>query len=217
MKNIYCLLISCLFSVTSFSQQQAVEISHYILPEFTPGLILLKSGIELKPLLNYNALTEEMIFEEKGQRLAISKQDLNQIDSVFIGGRKFILYSDRFIEWVHSGKFDLYVEHKCTINMPGKPAGYGSTSQTAAIDSYSSIRMNGMVYNLSLPEDYKVKPYFNYWLRKNGKLEIFVNMKQLGALYKDKKDLFKAYIKEHDVKYNNREGIIQLIEYLETN
>ena len=33
---------------------------------------------------------------------------------------------------------------------PGKPAGYGGTSQTAAIDSYSSLIANGHMYDLKL-------------------------------------------------------------------
>ena len=42
-------------------------------------------------------------------------------------------------------------------------------------------------------------------------------MMQLKKLYKDKKDLFKAYVKEHGEIYDNQESIIQLIEYLESN
>ena len=42
-------------------------------------------------------------------------------------------------------------------------------------------------------------------------------MSELKKLYKDKKDLFKAYVKKHDVKYDNQKSIVQLIEYLESN
>jgi hypothetical protein len=42
-------------------------------------------------------------------------------------------------------------------------------------------------------------------------------MRQLMKLYYDKEDLFKAYVKKHDVKFNNPESIGQLIAYLETN
>ena len=42
-------------------------------------------------------------------------------------------------------------------------------------------------------------------------------MKQLMKLYDYEKDLFKAYVKKYDVRYNNQESMVQLIKYLETN
>jgi len=45
----------------------------------------------------------------------------------------------------------------------------------------------------------------------------FKNMRELKKLYKEKEELFKPYVKEYGVKYDNRESIIQLIEYLESN
>lgn len=74
-----------------------------------------------------------------------------------------------------------------------------------------------MVYELKLPDGYVVKPHIYYWLKRNGELNKFINMRQLMKLYDDKGNLFKAYVKKHDVKYDNQESIIQLIKYLETN
>lgn len=79
-------------------------------------------------------------------------------------------------------------------------------------------RLNFSIHDeLELPEGYEIKPYICYWLKKNGELNKFINMKQLMKLYDDKKDLFKAYVKKNDVTYNNQESIVQLIKYLETN
>lgn len=217
MKHIYCLVMLCLPFMTSFPQIQMVEVSHYIFPEFSRGTVLLKNGTEYNSLLNYNSITEEMIFEDQGKRLAVSKELLDQIDTVFIRDRKFILLNKEFIELVHHSTIDLFVEHKCRVNAPGKPSGYGGTSQTAAITSYSSFYSDGKLYDLKLPEGYVPKPYFYYWLKKNGDYKIFVNMKQLRDLYPDKKEIFKDYLKKQGIKYEYQEGIVQLIEYLENN
>ncbi|MCK7537431.1 MAG: hypothetical protein MZV63_43990 [Marinilabiliales bacterium] len=48
---------------------------HYIFPEFTPGTILMKSGRQYEASLNYSTLSEEMIFEDQGKKLAIGKED----------------------------------------------------------------------------------------------------------------------------------------------
>lgn len=217
MKRIVYVLILFLSNAMLFSQTNNVEFSHYIFPEFTQGVILMKTGVKNKVLLNYNSLTEEMVFEDRGRRLAIGEAVLEQIDTVFINDRKFFRLNDNFVERVYHSKYDLYAEHKCKLNSPGKPAGYGTTSETSAISSYSSLMADGRFYELKLPDDYTASPFIVYWLKKNGELNKFMNIRQLGKLFEDKEDLFKAYIKEHDVTYDDQESVVQLINYLEAN
>jgi hypothetical protein len=215
----YALYLSALILSfnASYPQSGGVGLSHYLFPKFTKGVILMKSGIKNQLLLNYNSLTEEMIFENSGKKLAIAKEELKLVDTVFIEDRKFIEMNNKFFELAYHSKSDLYVEHKCSMVSPGKPAAYGGTSQTSSITSISSINSAGRLYEIELPEGYEIKPYTCYWLKKNGELSKFINMKQLMKLYDDKKDLFKAYVKKYDVTYNNQESIVQLIKYLETN
>lgn len=214
---IICILIFSLSFFTSYSQVKTIKLSHYVFPEFVQGVILMKTGIENKILLNYNSLTEEMIFKEKERKFAIVKEQLEQIDTVFINDRKFVMLDDKFIELIYHSKFDLYAEHKCKVNKPGKPSAYGGTSETSATTLRSSFDYGGNTYELKLPDGYKTKPYTYYWLKRNGKLNRFINMRQMIKLFKNKKNLFKAYVKKHDVNYNNQESIVQLIKYLETN
>jgi len=42
-------------------------------------------------------------------------------------------------------------------------------------------------------------------------------MKQLRDMYPEETELFKDYVKENKVKYDNQESIIQLIKYMEKN
>ena len=239
MKHIYCILISGLIFISSYAQPKFQEITHYLFPEFTQGVVLMKDGGKNETLLNYNSLTEEMIFENKGYKLAIAQKEFARIDTVYIKDRKFIVLNDQFVELLYQSnsikdrkiielndqfveylfhsKWDLYVEHKCDVKNPGKPAGYGGTSNTTAVKSYSSFYSKGIFYELKLPEGYETKPYTYYWLKKHGEFNKFENMKELKKLFKDKEDIFKAYVKKHSVKYNNQESIIQLIEYLEAN
>ena len=218
MKHFYCILISSLIFISSYAQPNYIETSHYLFPEFTQGVILMKTGTRNDALLNYNSLTEEMIFENNGQKRAIGINEILLVDTVFIKDRKFVALSGKFVELVYHSKWDLYVEHKCKVEEQGKPAGYGGASQTGAATSVSSLYTQGrVVYDLKLPDDYKTKPYSIYWLKKNGELYKFMNMRELKKLYKDKKELFKKYLKINHVNYQNQDSIIQLIEYLESN
>jgi len=217
MKRIFYLLIFNLSFITSYSQEKSPELSHYIFPEFTQGVVLMKTGVKYSALLNYNSLSEEMIFENEGKKLAIAKEELGQVDTVFIKDRKFFTLNNRFFELIYHSTSDLYAEHKCKLNYLGKPAAYGGTSKTAASTSASSFYSGGSFYELKLPDKYETNPYTYYWLKKNGELNMFINMRQLMKLYDNKKELFKAYVNTHDVKYNNQVSIVQLIHYLESN
>ena len=218
MKHFYCILISSLIFISSYAQSNYIETSHYLFPEFTQGVILMKAGTRNNAMLNYNSLTEEMIFENNGQKKAIGINEILLVDTVFIKDRKFVALNGKFVELVYHSKWDLYVEHKCKVEEQGKPAGYGGTSQTGAATSVSSLYTQGrVVYDLKLPDDYKTKPYSIYWLKKNGELYKFMNMRELKKLYEYKKQLFKKYLKINRVKYQDQEGIIQLIGYMESN
>jgi len=110
----------------------------------------------------------------------------------------------------------VYVQHKCKTKDQGKSIGYGSSSKTTAITSYSSFYSSGDLYELKLPDIYEIDNDSHYWLKKNGEVNQFTSLSELRKLYKDKKVLFKAYVKKHRVKYDNQQSIIQLIEYLES-
>jgi hypothetical protein len=215
MKRIFYLLIFCLLVNVSHSQVKILEVTHYLFPEFTKGVVLMKSGIKNEALLNYNSLTEEMIFDNKGIKLAVSQ--LEQVDTVYINGRKFFPLNNKFVELLYHSKYDLYAEHKCNLLDPGKPAAYGGTSQTSATTTYSSYFSGGQVYELKLPEGYETKPFTEYWLKKDGKLNKFISIRQLMKLFGEKENMFKIYVKKNDVKYENQEGIVELIRFLETN
>ncbi|MGB8358665.1 MAG: hypothetical protein WCD55_08620 [Bacteroidales bacterium] len=218
MKHVIIFLIFNLSLTVSYAQEnRGKELSHYIFPEFTPGVVLMKSGIEHNVLLNYNSLTEEMIFDEKGKKLAIPKEEQERIDTVFIGDRKFITLNGKFVELLYHSKCDLYAEHRCNVKYPGKAAGYGGTSETTAVDSYSSFYSRGIMYELKLPDGFETRPYIIYWLNKNGKMEKFVSMRQLTKFYNDKEVLLKDYVSNHEVTYDNPESIGRLIKYLEEN
>ncbi|MEI7422695.1 MAG: hypothetical protein WCK18_11395 [Prolixibacteraceae bacterium] len=215
MRKMYLFLIIGLIADLTFGQRKAVEVSHYVYPEFIKGSVLMKSGVKNEAMLNYNALTEEMIFIKDGKNLAITR--LEDIDTVYIGETKFIILKNKFVEILYHNKYDLYAGYKGSIVDPGKPAAYGGTSQTSSVTSYSTFLSNGQAYALQLPEGVETKGSTDYWLKKDGQVQLFVNLRQLARLFEDKSDLFKKYVKENKVKYENEESVVGLIKFMEKN
>jgi len=217
MKRIVAVLLFSLILFSSFCQSQGVELSHYVFPDFTNGSVLMKSGQQHQALLNYNALSEEMIFVDKGTKLAISKEEKEKIDTVYIKGRKFFVLDGRFLELIYRSGYELYAEHRCDVKYPGKPAGYGGTSETSSISTYSGVYSGGILYELRLPDDFSIKPYLIYWLMKDGKINKIVNLKQLNKVFGDRKDQIKEYVGSNKTDYNDIESMVGLIRYLEAN
>ena len=168
-KRIFYLLLFFLMVIPVFSQVQKVELSHYIFPEFTKGTIQMKTGIKDEAMLNYNSLTEEMVFDLKGEKLAIDKEKLPLVDTIFINGRKFVPVNNKFVEFIYHSGVDLFCEHVCTVTPPARPTGFGGASQTSNATMISSFEASGVFYGLKLPDGYIINPHIYYWVKKAWK------------------------------------------------
>lgn len=211
------LLLTLIF-VTTLSVLSQKELSHYLLPEFTQGIVLMKSGEENPALLNYNLVTEEMLFDQGGQILAFAEITLKSLDSVFVANRKFVLNNkNKFVEVFEGSNYKLYIEHKCRLLSSGKPAGYGGTSQTSAVDTYSSLLDGGMWHQLELPDDYKIKPYNVYWIDNGSGLKEIRSIRQLKRHYAKNKDLYNSYTKENKLDFDDYESVKELVHFIELN
>lgn len=175
----------------------------------------MKSGHRYQALLNYNALSEEMIFVDKGTKLAISREEKEKVDTVYIEGRIFFVLDGRFLELIYRSEYELYAEHRCDVKYPGKPAGYGGTSETSSISTYSGVYSGGVLYELKLPDDFRIKPYIIYWLKRDGKINKIINLKQLNRVFNDRKEKIKEYLGINKTDYNDMESMVRLIRYLE--
>ncbi len=214
MKNFYLPLVFSFLVTLGYSQVKKIEVTHYLFPEFKKGTVLMKNGLKNEANLNYNSLTEEMVFENKGTKLAMTQKEL--VDTVYIDGRKFLPTAKNFIELIYKSKYELYADHKCSIKDPGKPAAYGGTSQTSSSTSYSSFLANGKAYELQLPVGTETNPSIDYWIKKDGVSYKFLSLRQLSKLFEDKKELFKEYVSKNNVKYEKQQSLIDLIRFLET-
>ena len=76
---------------------------------------------------------------------------------------------------------------------------------------------DGKVYNLKLPDDYKVIPYNVFWINRNGKLQSFSNIGQLKRIYRDKKKIIDNYLKKNEVKLTNEKSIEDTVIFMENN
>lgn len=208
--------IAACFFIHTTSPAQEAERSHYLFPEFTRGTLLMKSGAQTTQTLNYNTLTEEMVFVSRGRHLAIDQEEALRIDTVYIRGRAFFPSADAFFErLVTHDDWELHAVHKCRLNFPGSPAAYGGTSVTSSATVYSSLIARGLAYDLELPEDIDVDPFTEYLFRKDGEEQRFVSLRQIRRFYRDQRDRIRSYERAYDVVFDDPQSILHLFSHME--
>jgi hypothetical protein len=204
------ILISTFLNVSG--QKVQVISPHYLLPEFTKGKVLMKTGDIRELKMNYNLITEEMIFEYPGKYLALT--EIGTIDTVYLADMKFIPSGKIFHELLLKTPAVLFARYTCDVTPPGKEAGYGTTSQTTSIMTVDQLfSSRGRAYDLQLPEDYVVTPRTEFLLQKEGELVRIYNLKQVIKAYPEKQALIKKYAKDTKIDFKNKEDVINLIKF----
>lgn len=197
-----------LFGSSAYGQQQAVVLSTYALQNFSKGTVKVKSGVTSSQVLNYNILTGEMVYDHNGKYLAIANPE--DVDTVFIEGRKFVPVERRFYEWL-SGKEDpLFVDYTCSIREPGVETGFGTTRTTSAASLRNMIN-SGMAYQLKLPGDYEVVHSRSYYIKKKYQYFKINSVSQLVKVYPEKKKVIDKWTKENNTSFSKGEDVIALV------
>lgn len=209
-------LISLLFFMGNVYAQRpinVVKLIQYTFDAFVPGTVKMKSGETYQQNLNYNIITNEMVFEDNGKYTAIA--DPANVDTVYINDRKFIPLNNKFYEVLVGGNLPLLYESTASVTEPGVSTGYGGTTTTSAASSYQSLLRDGSAYNLKLPEGYNVIPKHEFYIMKSGKLEKAGSEKRLAKLFPDKKDQIRDFVKNNKTDFSKREDVAELVKQIE--
>jgi hypothetical protein len=210
--KIILLLLLFAFSASLISsQEKEKELSHYIFPSFTRGKILLKSGGTKEVMINYNSITEEMVFEANGTKLALANPEY--VDTIFISGKKFITSGAVYYEVLESFRIPLLARHLCSVIPPGKESGYGGTSETSSIKTASTMFAQGRVYEMKLPEGYRILPYMEYVLKKDNEYVRIYNLNLVIKCFPEKKNDIRAFAKTNETSFKKEEDVRKLIEF----
>ncbi|HLP74939.1 MAG TPA: hypothetical protein VK155_18690 [Bacteroidales bacterium] len=185
----------------------------FLYPEFVKGEIRLKNGKSQFALLNYNTVSEQVVFRQDEKIFDLI--NVENIDTVYIFKSKFIPSASRFYyELLLPGKVPLFLQHKGTLLPPGKPGAYGTTSQVSSSTYLSSTQLQSGYYNLKLPEDYDVKVDPVFWVRKDTIMASFISEKQFLKIFPGSADDLKRYIKQDRIRFDRVQDVIRLLTWM---
>jgi len=201
----------CLCAQDSLITQ--TQIGQYIFSEFTHGIVKKKTGELINASLNYNTLSEEMIFESEKGRLAL--YPLTDIDTVWVGDKTFIPVGKVFYEKATATQVALYIQHKSDIIPPEKPIGYGNTIAVGSVSTLNDVRLRegNKAYQLKVPDNYKTTSRTRYFIKGNGSFKVLNNLKNLLQIFPGKSDAIKDFIRTNNTSFDKDEDMVKLITF----
>lgn len=179
-----------------------------LFPEFSSGIIKMKSGKTSTASLNYNTVEEEMLFEQNAQFYVVSKMD--EIDTVIINGRKFVPVEKAFYEVIVKGNISIYVENRNRFAPVGTKTAYGLTSQTNGPTSINTVRRGGQMRTLDIPENVEISEAILFWVKVNGIMSKFTTERQFAKIFPGEEDKIKDFFKKSKIDIKTAEGLKML-------
>jgi hypothetical protein len=205
--TIVILIFTCFLTSTPILAQ--TDTTHYVLPAFVTGSVKMKDGRTEIAKMDYNKLTEEMIFEKDGVMLALDS--LVAIDTVSLESRIFVPHDKVFYEVLVKGPVSLFFQHRCNLLAAGNPSGYGGISETGAARNLSSLTNSGRAYHLRLPSDYHVTDASMFWISRKSEFYKANTASQIIKVFPEKSKEIKQFIKSKDLDLKNPVDLVALI------
>jgi hypothetical protein len=184
------------------------NLPQFLNPEFSTSRVKMKAGKDLTLLLNYNMITEKMIFFQKDQVYDLLNQ--SSVDTIYMNENRFVPNGNAFYEVFPGSHLAFFIQHRGRIMSPPKPAGYGGTSEISSSTYITRIDIGSQVYNMKLENDLRIKYDPLFWVRINDNMVSFVNEKQLLKIFPGKEDSIKQYIKKNRLKFDKREDLVKI-------
>lgn len=186
------------------------NLPQFLYPDFAKSIVKLKTGVSLTAILNYNTVSEKMTFYQNGALMNLNKPET--VDTIFMQNAKFVFNENVFYEVLLNAPVSLFIQHKSDLTSPGKPAAYGTPSETAGSTSISKL-YSDKTYNLKLPENFKVTPSPVYWVRINNVMQRFSSERQFLKIFPTKEDEIKKFINKSNINIKKQDDLIKLVTY----
>jgi hypothetical protein len=185
--------------------------AQFLFQDFIKGKVLMKNGEVHQLLLNYNTLSEKIVYKQSDKNYDLMNQD--SADTIYLQHLKFISSSGVLYQVLLSAKVPFFVHYEGKLIPPGTPAGYGENSQVSNTKIQTSFSTSSGSYNLDLPADYKVRIDLTYSIILNETLIEFSNQREFLKIFPGKADDLKGFIRKNKIKFNIPADIEKLAKY----
>ena len=218
MKKILLTASVLLLAALSAFAQKPMTTYPYLYPDFKEGRVVMDSGNTLSRSMNLHLRRARMHYLEDG---IIKEADLTDVLAIEIGQDVFIPVMGEMMKVVaKNGNGCVVVETLGNFEESNEAKGaYGTSSTTSATMKLTSVQDNMVGQNymnvlnerdngrplILVTHQYVVTPTFRARATRND-IE--------NALPADRKAGWKAFVKEHKIKWNDPQSVLDVLEYL---
>ncbi|QHS55173.1 hypothetical protein GWR56_06325 [Mucilaginibacter sp. 14171R-50] len=185
--------------------------SPFIFPEFKTGTVFQKGGATVEASLDYNTVTQEMMFDQNGSKLILD--DVSNIDSIVIQNFVFVPANKVFYEKLTKTPVSLFAQYKGkAVKASADEIGVGGAiGGTIGVTKKDNQKPGS--YDMQLKKGYKINNQVVYWLKKGNDFIQVNNLKSLDKIFPGKENQIDAFIKENHTSIYNIADMIKLIEF----
>lgn len=206
MRILLLITVACL----SFQHIWAQKKRLMLFDKYTKGTVLMKNKARTNAELNFDAANNNMMFKQNGEEMILT--NVNQIDTVYIGDRKFTPIKKVYLEAIPTKHGDIYVHWNLINTYKGKKGAYGMTTQ-AKVESINTAEYTTGVYENQYVDVYELSNNNEYYLFKGEKPIIVKDERSLLKQFPEEKEKIKEYIKEQDIDFTQVDKVLKLLEF----
>ena len=214
MNKFFLILLALCASVTLQAQLKGSgdipEDVYYLMPSFAQGTIFFRGQMPAQGKLNICAVDNSLRFiDNNGQELSATNAD--NIFKVRIDTVSFLRYEGVYYRMCPVlGDMGVAVRRNVRIIRDAKESGYGGTSQTSNIKSYSTMYTDGAVYNLGEDKKYPWESSEELYVYKGDDL-LPLSKRTLRKLFPARKAEIDAWFKAGNTLPTDVAGVASLI------
>ncbi len=187
----------------------------FLYPEFINGTALNKNGTSSEALFNYNIINGEIQFiSPRKDTLAVAKPGAVNFFSI---ASDTFYYSNGYYRKIAGDKNFMLAAMQYTRLADVRKAGpYGTTTSTGSVDNYSSLisSTTGGVYKLRVNVETVFTMRCDYFFSNPQDKFVPAKKSNLLKMFPDQEEKIKKYLKDESIRFNNKEDLVKLTNFL---
>ncbi|MES1219335.1 MAG: hypothetical protein ABUT20_27780 [Bacteroidota bacterium] len=184
-------------------------------PQYTSGKVFLRDGSKAIAKMNYNHLTDQMLFiDQKGDTLALA--DEKNIKLIVVDQDTFY-FDDGYMRLIaDNGIMKLTEKKTWQVADVRKIGAFNKSTNTVAITSLASYTDRGRAksYDLLASEDLLIRKESQYYFGDQYNNFGLAGKKKLLQLFPKEHLILENYLKENKVNFENREDLKKIVQFL---
>lgn len=210
MKQILLILALFVYSMVLSAQSES---SQYLFDEFQETLILYKDGRQFTAPVNFDLKAGCFLFIDAKDNQPKQFAYPEQVALLKIGKRTFLFGKDEAVEVIQANP-EFKVHYSGKLRKAPKKTSYGGTTQTAAVDSYSSLSGSGLISGMQTNDRVVTGIDKTYEVKVGRRTKTFYHMNSfLKIVPKEKRETIRKYIYEKDVDFDSIQQVLDLYLY----